>query len=468
MISPIEILPSSVRLRVFTWGSVLDRITLSSSNSLRRHMRLSPEQWLPGPVPKFVTRKNPSLDNYFADLLLRSCYGPTDYLPPYDEHVLRGSPDELPSSLNAKLVGAVLIGIGGRSKNPDFVKVYDEHSFHGTRTAPSVSQIVFTEHLGAHAERSGVKSVGVLLKEINSIDSEGGASYDHLYNILKSLNSAEFIQPGFVFEPLSPLWKRAVIGACLSSVCVAIEDFQRYDIEQANLDLGKEWDTYLAKIEKRIKYGFPDRIIPAAVNEIKRLLLQNKEPQVNGVPTYLTLKKILFALRHSWQPAVATYLLEFMFEALRQAQQCFEEMRKTELPIRRVNNDYALVYYSQEPKDRMPHRGLLAGMNHKAIKGLLVIYHPLQEITAIFGSRHLPKAIWRRFVETLLETEGDGVWYVPTGADGTYANFVLNGTESYRGVPKTKLGRQELLDLFAASTSSELPAKQTPAETTPQ
>jgi len=441
------------------WGSLIDRITLSSTNGLRRHMDLAPGEWLAGPVPKIVTRKNPSLDNYFADLLLRSCYGPTDYLPIYDEHVLRGSVDELPSSLNAKLVGSVLIGIGGRSSNSDFIKVYDEHSFHGTRTAPSVSQIVFTEHLESHAERLGVKSVQVLLQEINSIDSEGGASYDHLYNVLKSLNVAEFIQPGFVFEPLSPPWKRAVIGACLSSVCVAVADFERYDKEQANLDLGKEWDTYLAKIEKRIKYGFPDRIIPAAVNEIKRLILQPKEPQVNGIPAYLTLKKILFALRHSWQPAVATYLLEFMFEALRQSQQCFEEMRKTELPMRRVN-DYAALYYCQEPKDRMPHRGLLSGMNRKAIKGLLIIYNPLQEVTAIFGSRHLPKGIWRGFVEMLIETEADGVWYIPTSADGNYANFVLNGTESYQGVPRTALTEEGIFQLLVKVVRSSTYNKQ--------
>src|SRR5882762_5091694 len=184
-----EIQPSNVRLKSAESGSLIERIVLASSNCLRRHMELLEGETLPGPIPKFVTRKNPSLDNYFADLLLRSCYEGADYLPPYDEHVMYGSPDELPSALNARLVGAVLIGIGGRSSNPDFLKVYDEHSTHGTRSAPSASQIVFAEHLDSYSSRPGVKSVASLLREINKIDSEGGASRGHLYNILKSLNA---------------------------------------------------------------------------------------------------------------------------------------------------------------------------------------------------------------------------------------------------------------------------------------
>lgn len=448
MISAKEIQPSNVRLKLAESGSLIERIVLSSSNSLRRHMGLQADECIAGPVPRIVTRKNPSLDNYFAELLLRSCYEPVDYLPSYDEHVMLGSQDELPSVQNARLVGALLIGIGGRSSNPDFIKVYDEHSTHGTRSAPSASQIVFAEHLDRYNSRPGVKSVASLLREINKIDSEGGASRGHLYNILKSLNVAEYIHPGFVFEPLHPQWKRAVIGACLASVCLAMEDFERYDVEQATKDLETEWDTYLAKIEKRIKYGFPDKIIPAAIKEIRQTILRPQEPQLDGIPTCLTLKRILFAFRHCWHPSVSAYLFEFLFEAMRQSQQSFAEILVADLPIRMLPDEYAFVYYQQEQKDRLPHRALLSRMSNQSIKGLLVIFNPSQEITAVFGSRHLPKAVWRRFVESLVATEGNAVWYVPTAADGTYANFILNGTESYRGVEKSVLGEAGLYKLL--------------------
>ena len=408
------------------------------------------------PVPKFATRKNPSLDNYFAGLLLRSCYEPVDYLPLYEEHVIHGSQDELPSNLNAGLVGAVLIGIGGRSSNPDFIKVYDEHSLHGTRTVPSASQCVFEEHLNPYSARPGVKSVTPLLREINCIDSEGGASYDHLYNILKSLNVAEFIHPGFVFESLQPQWKRAVVEACLVSVCVGWDEFQCYDVEQATYDLEREWDTYIARIEKRIKYGFPDKIIPEATHMIRQAILQPHEPTISGQPSHLTLKRILYAFRHFWHPSVSAYLLEFLFEAMRQAQQSFEEIRNTDVPMRKLPGNYAFLSYRMEPKDRMPHRGLLARINSQSIKGLILILNPAHETTAIFGSRHLPKKVWKRFVELLLRIEGDGVWYVPTAADGSYAYFILNGTEYYRGVPRTTLSEENIFNMF-----SEIAAAQT-------
>jgi hypothetical protein len=450
-----EIQPSSVRLRGPELGTLTARIVLASSNGLRRHMGFEAGGILAGPVPRFVTRTNPSLDNYFADLLLRSCYEAVDYLPAYDEHVILGSPDELRSELNPLLAGAVLIGIGGRSNNPDFTKVYDEHAYGGTRTAPSASEIVFREHLEAHQTNPGVQSVRRLLNEINWIDSEGGATSGHLYNTLKSLNVAEFIRPGFVFEPLHAQEKRALIGACLASVCVAMGEFENYDLEASIKDLETEWETYLAKIEKRIKYGFPDKIIPAAAKDIRNALLKAREPQIKGVTSYLTLKRILFAFRHCWHPSIVAYLLEFLFDALRQVQQSFEEINKADVPIRELAGGHAFVYYLQTPKDRLPHRGLLARMSSKSIKGLVVVFNPTSETTAIFGTRHLSRTIWRGFVEKLLQYEGESVWYVPTAADGTFANFVLNGTESFRGVSKSALSPDNLCELLAEAIEKE-------------
>lgn len=444
-----DIQPAQVRLRPADSPSLIEALVLSSSNGLRHHLGLSETETLNGPVPRIVTRKNPSLDNYFAELLLRSCYEPIDYLPSYEEHALYGSPDELPCRLNAGLTGAVLIGIGGRSSNPNFIKAYDEHAHNGGRSSASASQVVFAEHIEPYNDRVGVKSVGVLLDEINSVDSEGGARYDHLYSILKSLNYSEFIQPGFVFETLAPQWKRAVIGACLSAVCTSIDNFQRYDHEQATKDLAGEWDNYIAKVERRIKCGFPDKIIRDAVGEVRRSITEQKELEIKGTQSYLTLRRILFAFRHAWHPSVCAYLLEFLFEAMRQAQQSFQQIRDSTQPIRRVDEKHFFIYYCQTPTDRLPHRGLLARMNSERMKGLLVIFNPSFQITAVFCSRHLPKKMWHHFVDSLFEAEGDNVWYVPRTDENRYANFALNGTESYRGTPPSSLQEEDFFRIFA-------------------
>ena len=442
--------PPSVRLRGPEFGSLTTRIVLASSNGLRRHIGFETSGILAGPIPRFVTRKNPSLDNYFADLLLRSSYGAVDYLPSYEEHVILGSPDELNCEVNPILTGAVLIGIGGRSQSGNFLKVYDEHAAHGKRTSPSVSEIVYSEHLESFSGNEGIGSVRRLLNEISHIDSQGGATPGHLYNVLKSLNVAEFIRPGFVFEPLQYQEKRAVVGACLASVCIAMNDFQNYELEESIKDLESEWETYLSKTEKRIKYGFPDKIVASAVREIRASLLKPREPQINGNPSYLTLKRILFALRHCWHPSIVAYLLEFLFEALRQVQQSFEEIKVADIPVRTWRDGYGFIYYEQVPRDRLPHRGLLARMSSQSIKGLVVIFNPASETTAVFGTRYLSQADWTSFVGALLQTEPDGVWYVPTALDGTFANFILNGTESFRGVRKTGLSADNLFDLFIA------------------
>lgn len=454
MINLKQIQPASVRLRASGHCSLIEQIILASSNCLRNHIGLKPEELLPAPVPRFVTRKNPSLDNYFAELLLRSCYEPVDYLPSYEEHVIRGDQDELPTTQNMRLAGSVLIGIGGRSSNPEFLKVYDEHGFHGTRTAPSASQVVFEERFHSEDHRLGVASVRLMLQEVNSIDSQGGATFDHLYNLLKSLNVAEFIQPGFVFEPLHPQWKRAVLGASLMSVCVGRTEFDRYDLDAATHDLGREWDTYLARVEKRIKYGFPDKIIPNATGQIKQYILQPKEPTLSDAPYHLTLKRVLYAFRHFWHPSVVAYLLEFYFEALRQAQQSFEEIKNADISLRRLPGNHAFLYYRKELKDRIPHRGLLSRLNDQAIKGLVLVFDPAHEILAAFGSRHLPKKIWRHFVEALLKAEGDEVWYVPKSDNDGYANFMLNGTESYQGNPKTGLTENDFFRIFSEAVNA--------------
>jgi hypothetical protein len=139
MIDLKNIQPSSVRLRGSGYVFLAEQIILASSNCLRKHMGLESSELLGAPVPRCVTRRNPSLDNYFADLLLRSCYEPIDYLPSYEEHIIRGDQNELPSAQNMRLVGSVLIGIGGRSSNSDFIKAYDEHGFYGTRTEASAT-----------------------------------------------------------------------------------------------------------------------------------------------------------------------------------------------------------------------------------------------------------------------------------------------------------------------------------------
>ncbi len=453
-----QIQPADLTPDVYEGFSIVENIVLASSNLLREFLGLRDNDTSPGPIPKFVTRKNPSLDNYFADLILRACYLPVDYLPAYEEHVIRGSQEELPSDLNPRLVSAVLIGIGGMSSNPDFKKVYDEHKGHGTRTANSASDIVFQEHLECHIDNPGIQAIEPIRREIDEIDAIGGAAFDHIFTIVRNLHVAQFRQPGFISESLDAQWKRAIIEAVLMSVCVSISSFDNFSNQKAIDALEQEWNRYLKKSEKLTQNGFIDPTEPEAAVYVREMILRPNILEINGKQSNFTHRRILFALQQVWHPLVVSFIMGFLFEAMIQAQQSFFEMQKKQLPLRELPGNYALIYYQKEPLDKFPQRGILARMNDERKKAIVIVHDPARQITAIFRNNHLPKHQWKKFHDLLIQKEGDQIWYTPTNKEGNIANFILNGTESFVGVDMTQLNDDDFLKLFN-SALKEVPKK---------
>ncbi len=455
--------PSDLTPDVYEGSSIVENIVLASSNHLREYFGLQEGETLPGPIPKFVTRKNSSLDNYFADLLLRTCYEPVDYLPAYEEHVIRGSQEELPSDLNPRLVDSVLIGIGGRSSNPDFKKVYDEHTEVGTQSAKSASQVVFQEHLERYHDHPGVQSIQPIQEEINYIDSEGGVFYDHIFTITKNLHYAQFRQPGFVSESLEAQWKRAIIEAALMSVCISVEVFENFDNQKAIETLEQEWNLYLGKSEKLRENGFVDPVEPEVVEYVKGMIHNQTVSEVKGKASYFTHRRILFALERVWDQKVVSFIMSFLFEAMLQAQQSFVNMQKNieegKVPLRSLPGNHAFIYHQREPLDKRPHTGILYRMNDRkrGKKAIVIVHDPVRQITSVFKNNYLRRDTWKRFCDLLIEKEGNEVWYVITHEDGTIANFVLNGTESFVGVPMTKLSENDFFELFKTAIESPTP-----------
>ncbi len=453
-ISNMQIRPKDLTPSVYEGASIIEKIVLASSNELRNYFELKPKDCMLGPIPKFVTRKNPSLDNYFAELLLRSCYEPVNSLPPYEEHVIRGSQEELPTDQNPRLANAILIGIGGQSENPDFIRVYDEHSSGGTRHSMSVSQIVFERHVLPFGNQRVITNLMPIMNEINIIDSKGGAPYDHIFNLAKSLNMAQVSFPGFVSECLLPQWKRAIIGAILMSVCVSIGSFENYDNSKALDELKKEWDTYQQKSIVVAKAGFLKEANSIAVSWVGNKILNPSVSSVSGRDSFFSVRKMLFALRRVWHPQIVSFLMGFLFESMIQMQHSFNNLKEKEVPIRKVCKSYSFLYYMKETMDKLPNRVLLSRMNDGREKAIIVIYDPVRQNTAIFRTRELPINVWKTFYKTLIAQETDKVWYTPLSANGKIAEFILNGTDSFAGAPITKFGEEALIKLFEESIMS--------------
>lgn len=424
--------------------SLADAITLASSNHLRRMLGLCENDGIAAPAPRCATRKNPSLDNYLAELLLRTCHLPGHHVPAFEEHWIRGSTHELSTELNPALVGAVLIGIGGASRSPEFKAVYDEHRPGGQRSTRSTTEVVCERHLGSLGDRPGLRMLKPLVEEVSAIDAAGGATYEHLYSIAKILHVARFPQPVLLEGRLEQPWKRAILNASLTSVgtvpCTA------YDNEAVLVALARELDRY---VEGAAEGGGSARggWDAGVAGRVRERLRKTSQAEVHGAVSILTLRKVYYALQRVWHPSVVSVVMSVFFESLFQAQFSFEDIQHRPLRFERLPRGQHFLYYVRRAGDILPHRGLMARMDRERKHGILAVYDPLWRSTMLMRSRSVPYDTWHQLVSLVRGADRADCWYTPTQPDGTFANFLLNRSESFVGTPATRLTPNSLLGL---------------------
>lgn len=451
-----QIMPSDVASG-YAGSSLIKALVLASSNALRQYLGLKQEDLLPGPIPRFVTRKDPSLDNYCADVILRTLYEPTNSLPPYEEHIIRDDWTILSSVSNPRLAGAVLIGIGGQSKNPDFKAVYDEHAEAGTRGADSAARVVINRHLAEAKCENARSALQPLMEELDWIDARGEAPGLHLKNLTRDLQLARFSKPGYQMKPLQPQWKRAILSTILTSVWMTTRTLksETFKYEAATKDVLNEYNSYVKHRAKMVEKKYLPKIMDKTIDYYQRqyagwrmrnqVWVQLREAtQVHGKPSLLTPEMMITALRTIWPPKVVSFVLGFLFEAALQSQdEYYRLMDDTSIPMRKLSNGTCMIYYELQEGDMLPHRALTAKIKNAGKSGIVVAYDPFRQITAIFRAGALSDNKWKAFVRALQAREGVDRWYAIVQEDGTLSNFVLNGTSYFVGVPMTDLVEEE-------------------------
>lgn len=431
--SMCAIRPSDITASVVTSDRGMELMTIAASNMVRellaRNSAFQPREG----VSRIVTRIHPSLDNSFAELLVRSCTVSAFPAPAYEERLVFGSAAELRPELNAGLAGATLIGIGGLHHRTDLQAVYDEHVEGGRRKRDSASQVVCDELIAATVIPA-TPGVAAVLREINSIDSSGGSSYDHLGAIAKGLHLMTLSISGFAVTPLPVNLKRAVLGASLAAVC-ADEFSGAADDALAVQTLEKAWRRHL---DERAKGS--EQPSTVTIREVLNRTLQNPGLLVKGEASRLILRRVMLAVSRCWHPAAAELTGGVLLESILQMQQGFERAWNANLSATSVMAGIDLVYYETQPSDVLPHRGILANMSKRGRKAILVIRNSASSTFALFPSHSLPAAIWESFVTALIERESSDVWYIPTSDDGRRSRFVLNGTEWNVDRRQTQMG----------------------------
>lgn len=424
-----------------------------SSNKLRTFFDLSEKELLKGLMPRIVTRKDPSLDNYFAELLLRTCYPPITHLSEFEEIVVRGDNVELPTNLNPQIKGAILIGIGGQSHNRDFIRSYDEHNASdGTRTVDSASQVVFFAHLNTYRRtKANIHGILPILNELNRVDSEGNAPENHLIQMTKNLHLAQFQSPGYVVEGFSVQLKRAVIDAILASLCLNVGSIRRIDMEQTGEDLRVAWKQYRSRRDVAVKdERLPSISMVSFGKVVNRTTGKNRDSLERERTHPFSLRRIFFALKKTWGNEVALFVVGFLMEALLQLQQEYENgLNMVISPIRIPGTDYSLIYHVMSPSDMRPHRALISRINNGNQKSFVVVKDSHRQIMSIFKTSPIDEGKWLKVINWLNRTE-PGRWYCPFNDDTQkHATFILNGTRSYLGSEPSELGHKELIEGLA-------------------
>lgn len=441
-----NILPELLKEKAIVGSSIIEDIILASSNKFREYLNIPHNKLIKGPINKCVTRKDPSLDNYCADLILRTCYEPISDVPVFEEHLIRDSEQVLSSELNPRLQGAILIGIGGQSENRDFVAKYDEHDKDGKRVLPSATQVVIERHLLNMTSPENYDKIYPLIEIINKQDSEGGSSYDSLNLLTKNLHYAQFKQPGFVIENLSAQWKRSIIESTLLALMLNVKELNDADTDYL-LNLAKEEiDNYTSKRNDLVNKGF-------LIENIKNESIDYVSNKLLGPigKNYLTFKEICFALRNTWDKKICSFIISFFLESAFQLQQEYFDFSNRKINEIVSENKFSLIYYEMGPQDMLPNRPILGKLNKERKRGVLIVYNPYLQITAIFHNNFFFPKLWKRFVDLLREKEPKDRWYTPTSESGEYAAFVLNGTRSFVGVKMTELKPEDYAVIFKES-----------------
>jgi hypothetical protein len=437
-------------------SAIIAELIVESSNKLRDLFGLSSREVISKPFPRIVTRKDLSLDNYFADLMLRACYKKEDRCPEFEEIVIRGSNEDIPSNLNPQIKGAVLIGIGGiserKNRNKEFITAYDEHfDQEGKRSVDSASQVVFFRHLERYKKlKPGVSSILPVLNEVNEIDSQGGAGENHLNQMVKDLHLCKFYRRGFIVEEYPPQWKRAIVEAILVSVCLKNKELKRIDLQEAARQLREIWKEYRRQRERAVSDGVlmplsadPNDAHTAEV--IFNKALGRTASDMNERGNYLfTLKRILFAVEDIWGKETAYFVTAFLLETKLQLTAEFYRTSKMTLDETYIPEaQCSLIYYVMSQEDMKPHRGIGNQLNNGEKSGIIVVKDLHRYTTAIFKSGLLESKKWARFTEWLQDEE-PGRWYIPVSEKKGLAEFILNGTRYYLGSEPSSLTKEDI------------------------
>ncbi|MCR5814321.1 MAG: hypothetical protein K6G15_07505 [Desulfovibrio sp.] len=439
-------------------------------------------------VELICTHLRPHLDEYLAMLLFRACLPKEQRNLPLKETVLTDAQDD--PAVRESWSNAAVFGLGGvQNGGSKPLLVFDEHTPTGQKHVASSAVALVTRRLLGTSQLP--KALFFILREVDLVDALGGAHPKHLANYLLRLHDLLPADPQLSPQQTTDhcLIKRAVAeGALLCLLRAANLDFPFWDEAFWRPRALSQLEAYTQISPFRQEEGFdtayqqlmknlaalrqPHFALKDANQTLlgfplgkKRLFQSLLVPFMAALcPLVLGEKAGLAIMGRLWDGRLVTQMrYTIAFDCLERSlgpdPENFDGPSTIgHITFRRLkqSNDGQLapwiIAVDQKPGLSCVRQALSSYVRKYHEDQALTLLHN-QESDSVVLSRGngIPKALWNKLVDWLLDWEGSsdqeghpGAWHVVTNARGERADFILNGNAAHRYAKKTELNADTL------------------------
>lgn len=435
-------------------------------------------------LDRTITHAHPHLDEYFADLLIRSALPERKTMIDFMEIAVQSKNDD--STCKAYFPNGIVTGIGTDvSGGANALKLYDEHQIHGGRLEDSCSELVAKDLF-----RRIPWAMNRILKEVNELDANGGAHTQHISNIIKAGHNVRFLHKKsqnyyrHIQGWLNPTWKKTLMDVSITAVIYCLENkinlseysTQNKDWLQSTLNHYQENTPF--KMDVNFKKTI-ERLRNTYFNQ-KVVFKQAKLPVSKRSDQLLVLGKVCHALFQCWGEEVARIIMLHYWEIIYQTQAVFDnvtdeldqlktfnnltiysqygtiEKQLFNLPnIRAINNtrisipsnfhhNLWVLEVESTPRLIMGNRPLInfLNINNKGF-GIIFFNDTFNCTKALFKGTSFPHNKWRKLVQILCKREPE-CWYDTSEK----ASFLINGNRSHAYVPLSQLELKDITQII--------------------
>lgn len=434
-------------------------------------------------LDRTITHAHPHLDEYYADLLIRSTL-PSDKMNiDFLELAIQSENDD--STCKAYFQNAIVLGIGANvSGGATPLKIYDEHQVDGGRLEDSCSELVSKDKF-----KKTPWALKILLKEVNELDANGGAHTQHISNIIKSGHLVRFLHKKTtdyyqnIQGWLSPLWKKTIMDVSITAVIYCLENkinLSEYTVDHEKWLIGTlnhykensefQTDSNFIKTINRLKDTYSNQKV---VYRTAKLPKSKKSNQL------LVLGKVCAALFYCWGEKIATIMMIHYWEMVYQTQAVFNDVTDELNKLHKTNDSIVHSLYGTiekkilftqirannsrritipknfhhqlwvleaeiTPRLIMGNRPLINFLNKQNLGfGIIFLNDKFNCTKALFKGSTFPHNQWRKLVRILCDFEPK-CWHDTSET----ASFLINGNRSHAYVPLSQIELPDLINII--------------------